>query len=94
MMVDADSAVSVLSLMREAARSRVEGLDAYARVLLDWYTHGKFWFPVQGEEDDVPVEALLLDSLKVVADADLRKRIEETLVARNREEKEKKARKV
>ena len=93
-MVDADSVMSVLGLMREAARSRVEGLEAYARVLLDWYTHGKFWFHVQGEEDDVPVEGLLLDSLKVVADSDLRKRIEEALVARNREEKEKKARKV
>ena len=45
-MVDADSVMSVLGLMREAARSRVEGLEAYARVLLDWYTHGKFWFPV------------------------------------------------
>ena len=25
-------------------KSRVEGLEAYARVLLDWYTHEKFWF--------------------------------------------------
>ena len=93
-MVDADSVMSVLGLMREAARSRVEGLEAYARVLLDWYTHGKFWFHVQGAEEEASVEGLLLDSLKVVADPDLRKRIEEALVARNREEKEKKAIKV
>jgi hypothetical protein len=91
LMVDADSAMSVLSLMREAARSRVEGLEAYARVLLDWYTHGKFWFPVQGEEDGAPVEGLLLDSLKLIADPDLRKRIEEALIAHQREAYEKKA---
>ena len=91
LIVDADSALSVLSLMREAARSRVEGLEAYARVLLDWYTHGKFWFHVQGEEDGAPVEGQLLDSLKLIADPDLRKLIEEALIAHQREAYEKKA---
>jgi hypothetical protein len=90
LMVDADSAMSVLSLMREAARSRVEGLEAYARVLLDWYTHGKLWFHVQSE-DEASVEGLLLDSLKLIADPDLRKRIEEALVANQRGAYEKKA---
>jgi hypothetical protein len=91
LMVDADSAVSVLSLMREATRSRVEGLEAYARVLLDWYTHGKFWFRVQGEEHEAPVEGQLLESLKLIADPDLRKLIEEALIAHQREAYEKKA---
>jgi hypothetical protein len=82
LVVDSGSALSVLSMVRGAAKSRTEGFDAYARVLLDWYTHGKFWFQV-GEED-VSVEALLLDALKMVADSGLRGRIEEALVAHQR----------
>ena len=82
LVVENDSAQSLLSMMREAAKSRVDGFEAYARVLLDWYTHGKFWFHVAGEETSV--EGLLLDALKMVADPDLRKRIEEALVAHQR----------
>jgi hypothetical protein len=68
--------------MREALRFRVDGYEAYARVLLDWYTHGKFWIEIS--EHDVSVESLLLDALKMVADADLRQRIEEALTAHQR----------
>jgi hypothetical protein len=75
--VDNDSALSLLSMMREAAKSRVDGYEAYARVLLDWYTHGKFWINVS--DDEVSVESLLLEALKTVADSDLRRRIEEAL---------------
>ena len=82
LVVDNDSAQSLLSMMREAAKSRVDGFEAYARVLLDWYTHGKFWFHAAG--DETSVEGLLLDALKMVADPDLRKRIEEALVAHQR----------
>jgi hypothetical protein len=80
LVVDSDSALGLLSLMREAARSRVDGVEAHARVLLDWYTHGKFWTHVAG--DEVSVESLLLEALKTVADLDLRRRIEAALVAR------------
>ena len=81
--VDSDSAVGLLRLMREAAKTRVDGVEAYARVLLDWYTHGKFWTHGSGD-NDVSVETLLLDSLKVVADVDLRGRIEQALMAKQR----------
>ena len=73
LVVDSDSASSLLTMMRETAKSRVDGYHAYARVLLDWYTHGKFWMNVQDEETSV--EGMLLDALKLVTDADLRRRI-------------------
>ena len=82
LVVENDSAQSLLSMMREAAKSRVDGFEAYSRVLLDWYTHGKFWFHVAGEETSV--EGLLLDALKMIADPGLRKQIEEALVAHQR----------
>jgi hypothetical protein len=81
LVVDSDSASSLLTMMRETAKSRVDGYHAYARVLLDWYTHGKFWMNVQDEETSV--EGMLLDALKLVTDADLRRRIEEALIAKH-----------
>ena len=83
LVVDGDSALGLLRIMREAARSRVEGFEAYARVLLDWYVHHKFWLSTGGEED-ISVENLLLDALKVVADPDLREQIETALIDRQR----------
>ena len=83
LVLENDSASSLLSMMRGMAKARAEGFEAYARVLLDWYTHEKFWFQV-GEDEEASVEALLLDSLKVVADSELRRRIEEALVAQQR----------
>jgi hypothetical protein len=83
------SAVVLLRLMREAAKARTEGIEAYARVLLDWYMHGKFW--VRGSEvEELSVETLLLDALKTVADPELRGRIEDALMARQRSVYEKK----
>jgi hypothetical protein len=82
LIVESDSALSLLRLMREASRFRVDGHEAYVLVLLDWYTHGKFW--IEGLERNVSVEYLLLDALKLVADADLRQRIEEALIAHQR----------
>lgn len=79
---DNGSALGLLRLMREAMKSQVDGYEAYARVLLDWYTHGKFW--VKSEPEDVAVETLLLDVLKTVADSDLRRGIEEALISRQR----------
>ena len=81
LVVNEDSAVGVLRLMREAAKARVEGQEAYAKVLLNWYTHRRFYVDVSKEED-LSVEKLLLDALKTVADADLRRQIEEALMCR------------
>ena len=78
LVVNEDSAVGVLRLMREAAKARVEGHEAYARVLLNWYAHRKFWVHVS-EEEDLSVERLLLDALRTVADSELRGQIEEAL---------------
>jgi hypothetical protein len=82
LVLENDSVLRLLSVMRDVAKSRVEGFDAYARVLLDWYTHEKYWFSIN--DSDASVEALLLDSLKVVTDAKLRQRIENALVAHQR----------
>jgi hypothetical protein len=83
LVVDEGSAVGLLRLMREALRARVEGHEAYARVLLDWYTNGKFW--IDGPDDkELSVETLLLDALKSVGDPELRGRIEEALMERQR----------
>ena len=93
LVVDDDSALSVLRMMREAAKSRVEGLEAYARVLLDWFDHGKYWVKIRSaseKDEDAAIETLLLDSLKVIVDPDLRRRIEEELIAHQRRISEKK----
>ena len=95
LVVDNDSALGVLSMMREAAKTRVAGVEAYARVLLDWYMHDKYWLTLRSsddEDEEVPVETLLLDALKVVVDPDLRGRIEEALIAFQRRVSEKKER--
>jgi hypothetical protein len=81
--VNEHSAVSLLRLMREAAKTRVKGHEAYTRVLLDWYIHSKFWIKGSGEED-VSVETLLLDALKTISDPELRGQIEEALTTRQR----------
>jgi hypothetical protein len=80
--VDSESALGTLNMMREAARSKVDGLQAYAQVLLFYYTHGKFW--IHDREDEVSVEFLLLDALKIVADKDLRSQIETALIGQQR----------
>ena len=79
LVLENNSALSLLSMMRGMAKARVEGFEAYARVLLDWYTHEKFWFG-----DEVSVEVLLLEALKLVADPELRRQIEEALIAEQR----------
>ena len=83
LVVDGDSALGLLSLMREAAKFRVDGHEAYVRVLLDWYLNGKFWIN-PSDDNEVSVESLLLEGLKIVEDADLRRQIEEALIAHQR----------
>ena len=78
------SALGFLGVMRVPAKARAEGVDANARVLLDWYTHEKYYFDAGGE-NEAPVEGLLLEALKAVTDSELRRRIEEALIARQRQ---------
>ena len=51
-------------------------------MLLDWFLHGKFFLD---DEEEAPVEMLLLGALKEVSYAGLRGQIEEALVAAQRE---------
>ena len=83
LVVDGDSALGLLSLMREAAKFRVDGHEAYVRVLLNWYLNGKFWIN-PSDDNEVSVESLLLEGLKIVVDVDLRRQIEEALIAHQR----------
>ena len=70
------SVVSVLNWLESAGK--IEGFEAYARVLLDWYRNGKLWMYLT-DEDEVPIEPMLLEALKQVADPKLRREIEEAL---------------
>jgi len=70
------SVVSVLNWLKTAGK--VEGLEAYARVLLNWYAHGERWMYIT-DEDEAPIEPMLLSALKEVSDPELRKEIEEAL---------------
>jgi len=53
-------------------------LEAYARVLLNWYKNGTWWINVT-DEDEAPIEPMLLSALKEVPDPGLRKEIEDAL---------------
>lgn len=83
LVLEHDSAAGFLTLIRGTAKARAEGFDAYARVLLQWYTHEKRYFNAAGE-DQASVEGLLLEALKVVSDSELRQRIEEALISAKR----------
>lgn len=63
------------------AKTGPEGIEAYARVLLNWYKNGKHWIHVT-DENEAPVETMLLHALKEVADPQLRKEIQEALAVR------------
>lgn len=84
LVLESGSVLGFLGMIRGVAKARAEGADAYARVLLDWYTHGKYFFHAVGE-DEMPVEGLLLDALKAVSDSELRRRVEEALIAKQRQ---------
>jgi hypothetical protein len=75
------SALGLLAVMRVPAKERAECVNAQARVLLDWYTHEKYFFNAMGE-DYAPVEGSLLEALKAVTDSNLRRLIEEALIAK------------
>jgi hypothetical protein len=73
------SALAVLNMLRGVERARSEGLEAYARVLLNWYANGRRWIHVT-DENQAPVEPMLLHTLKDVSDPQLRRQIEEALM--------------
>jgi hypothetical protein len=64
-------------------KTKSEGLEAYARVLLNWYTNKKRWIYV-ADEDQTPIEPMLLHTLKDVSDPQLRRQIEEALMIKPR----------
>lgn len=70
------SILPVLNLMEKA--DKAEGFEAYVRVLLEWYRNGKLWMYVT-DEDEAPIEPMLLEALKLVMDPELRREIEEAL---------------
>ena len=81
----------ILDMMKGIAEARVEGLEAYTRVLLDWYTHEKFYVH-GGSDEDRAVEARLVLALRNVQNPKLRQEIEEALVASGRREQEERKR--
>jgi hypothetical protein len=70
-------------MMQSMGKAGSEGLEAYARVLLNWYANGRKWIYVT-EEEQTPVEPMLLHALKEVSDPQLRRQIEEALVIKPR----------
>jgi hypothetical protein len=78
--VDNESILGFLTLLRGSAKSKSEGINANARVLLNWYMQGKYFFHAPGN-DEAPVEGLLLEALKTITDPELSQQIEKTLIA-------------
>jgi hypothetical protein len=74
---------AVVNMMQVMVKEKIESLEAYARVLLNWYKNGKTWIHVT-DESEAAVEPMLLQVLKDVVDPQLRRDIEETLVFRPR----------
>jgi hypothetical protein len=73
------SALTVSNMMQGMAKARSQSLEAYARVLLNWYKNGKQLINVS-DEGEAYVETLLLQALKDVADPQLRREVQEALV--------------
>lgn len=61
------------------SKARVQGQEAYVRVLLSWYRSGKPWIYVS-DQGETSVEALLLNALTNISDPELRREVQETLV--------------
>ena len=70
------SALTVLNMLQSMGKT--EGFEAYARVLLDWHRKGKLWIYVT-DEDEAPIEPMLLEALKQVENPELRREIEDAL---------------
>jgi hypothetical protein len=77
----------VSEMLRHMVEGKPEGLDAYATVLLNWYKSGVSSVD-PASENDVPVRVLLLNSLKEVADPQLREQIKRVLIEKTRRQME------
>jgi len=79
------SALGVLRMLQRAFRVRVESLDDYTQVLLNWYKVGRRWVYSEGRE--VSVDAMLLSVLRNVSDPKLRRKIRKALTAKRHVQK-------
>lgn len=68
------SALAVLNIMQGMEKARSEGLEAYTRVLLNWYVNGRQWIHIS-DESTAPIEPMLLHALKDVNNPQLRQRL-------------------
>jgi hypothetical protein len=73
------SVLAVVNMLKRLGKA--EGFEAYARVLLSWYNSGYRWIQTS-DEDEAPVEPMLLNALKDVSDPQLRGEIEKALKSR------------
>jgi len=71
-----ESLILLLNWMETAGKA--EGFEAYMRVLLQRYRKGKLWMDVT-DEDEAPIEPMLLEALKLVVNCKLRQEIEKAL---------------
>ena len=85
-LVENGSVLNLLTLMKGASKAQSTGINAYAQVLLSWYKQGKYYFHALGE-DEAPVEGLLLEALKTVTDSELRRQIQEALMAKQQSQR-------
>ena len=81
LVVTKGSALAVMNMMRESGKAGPEGFEAYARVLLNWYRNGIALIHVT-DDSEAPVESMLLQALKGVADPQLRRDIQDALMVR------------
>ena len=78
--LDNESVSAILNLLETMRRSRAEGLEAYARVLLHRLRKGEYFIEADGEDHQISVQAHLLDCLRSgMINAELRVEIEEAL---------------
>lgn len=76
-----DSALVVLTILRDMMASRIECFEDYCRVLLSWFRQGRIFVGMDGGQ--VHLETLLLLALKEVVDPKLRGEIREALMTRH-----------
>jgi hypothetical protein len=73
------SALTVLNMMQGMIEARSEGFEAYARVLLSWYTNRRYLINL-ADGSEAFVEPMLLQALRDVSDPQLRRDIQEVLM--------------
>lgn len=86
LIVNGGSALSVLNMLEGMTKERQSSFESYDRVLLAWYRNGKTWIYVT-DEDEAPIEPMLLEALKQVKDPKLRREIEEALIGKTGKKK-------